>query len=162
MKGPRTGTKKAIDTAKDPYLNKLAPGDKAVCTKCGSVYKDKRWSMKSAAAAAAPGAVEVTCPACQKIRDKYADGYVTLSGDFLAEHKEEILNLIRNKEERSMHTNPLHRIIEIKERPGTIEITTTTDKLAQRIGQMLKKTFSGEVEYKWSDDVKLVRVFWKR
>lgn len=161
MKGPRIIQKKAIDNAKDPYLNKIGPDAKAVCRKCGAVYQDKRWSLKSTPPEGKER-VEVLCPACQKIKDKFAEGFVTLQGDFIKDHKDEILNLIKNKEERSMHTNPLHRIIEIKEQKGGIEITTTTDKLAQRIGQMLKKTFSGEVEYKWSSDVKLTRVVWTR
>ena len=50
----------------------------------------------------------------------------------------------------------------MKEAKGSIEISTTTDKFAQRIGRMLEKTYSGSVEYKWSDDVKLARVTWTR
>jgi len=50
----------------------------------------------------------------------------------------------------------------IKDKEGKIEVTTTTEKLAQRIGQMLHKAFDGEVEYKWSSDVKLARDIWKR
>ena len=52
--------------------------------------------------------------------------------------------------------------MEIKEKAGGIEVTTTTEKLAKRIGQMLHKAFHGDVEYKWSDDVKLARVVWVR
>lgn len=160
VKGATIKQKKSIDTARDPYMNKAEPEDGSTCRKCGAVYRDKRWSLKAKAPAAEKE--KVLCPACQKIKDKFAEGFVTLQGEFLKEHKEEILNLVRNKEERSMHTNPLHRIIEIKERNGKVEITTTTDKLAQRLGQVLKKTYSGEVEYKWSSDVKLARVVWTR
>jgi len=164
MKGPRIMKKKAIDTEKDPYLLKISPNDCAVCKKCGAVYHDKRWSLAKKAAEKAPGkkAVEVLCPACQKIKDRFVGGYVTLKGSFVKDHTEEILNLIRNKEKRAMYHNPLNRIIDIKEARGKIEITTTTDKLAQRIGQMIKKSFKGELEYKWSEDVKLARVNWTR
>ena len=45
IKGPRIVKKKAIDTAKDPYLNKTPPADGAVCRKCGAVHIDKRWTI---------------------------------------------------------------------------------------------------------------------
>ncbi len=164
MKGPRIIRKKAIDTAKDPYLMKISPEDMAVCKKCGAVYHNKRWTLDKEAQekATLKKPVEVLCPACQKIRDKFAGGIISIKGGFIKDHGEEILNLVRNKEKRAMHYNPLDRIIEIKKTRGAIEITTTTDKLAQRIGQMIKKAFSGNLEYKWSSDVKLTRVLWTR
>jgi NMD protein affecting ribosome stability and mRNA decay len=164
MKGPRIIRKKAIDTEKDPYLLKLSPEDMAVCRKCGAVYHDKRWSLSKTVAekAARKKSVDVLCPACQKIKEKFAGGFVTIQGDFVQDHKEELLNLVRNKEKRAMHYNPLNRIIEIKERKGVIEVSTTTDKLAQKLGQMIKKAFNGEIEYKWSSDTKLARVVWTR
>lgn len=164
MKGPRIVKKKSINSEKDPYLLKIAPGDRAVCKKCGAVYHNKRWSLgkKTAVLPAAAKKISVVCTACQKIKDKFAEGYVTLHGTFLKAHKDEIISLVRNKEDRAMHFNPLDRIIEIKARKSLIEITTTTEKLAQRIGQMLKKAFDGEVEYKWSAGVKLARIVWTR
>ncbi len=163
MKGARIVKKKAIDSEKDSYLLKARPDDSAACSGCGAVYKSKRWSLpaKAAKPAGAAGA-KVLCPACQKIREGFAGGYVTISGDFAKSHKDEILNLIRNKETLSIGMNPLGRVMGIKDRKGSLEVTTTTDKLAQRLGKMLKKTFCGELVYKWSDDVKLARVFWKR
>ncbi len=167
MKGTRKylagTTKKAIDTEKDPYLLKMEPEEMAMCTDCSAVYQHKRWRLPTEEELEKKESyAKVVCPACQKIRDKFAGGYVTLRGEFLKDHKEEILNLIRNKEERARYTNPLERIIEINESGDTIEITTTTDKFAQRIGRVLHKAFSGKVEYKWSDDVKIARVTWTR
>lgn len=164
MKGPRIIRKKAIDTEKDPYLLKLSPDDMAVCRKCGAVYHDKRWSLSkaSAAKAARKDGVKVLCPGCHKIKERFAGGYVTMEGDFVAGHTDELLNLVRNKEKRAMHYNPLDRIIEIKRRRGAIEVSTTTEKLAQRLGQMIKKAYNGSIEYKWSSDTKLARVVWRR
>ncbi|GMR04439.1 MAG: BCAM0308 family protein [Thermodesulfobacteriota bacterium] len=164
MKGPRIVRKKAMNSEKDPYLMKISPEDMAVCKKCGAVYHNKRWSLDADTVkmAFSGKATEVLCPACQKIKDGFAGGFVTIQGGFIKDHSEEILNLVRNKEKRAMHNNPLDRIIEIKKKSGSIEIKTTTDKLAQRIGQMVKKTFNGDIEYKWSSDVKLARVVWTR
>ncbi len=156
--------RKAIDTQKDPYLLKVGPKGVNVCKKCGSVYSDKRWVEKAAVPEilATMHKREVLCPACKKVRDRFAQGFVTIKGAFVDSHRDEIIHLIRNKEKRAEHINPLERIIEMKEAKGSIEISTTTDKFAQRIGRMLEKTYSGSVEYKWSDDVKLARVFWTR
>jgi pyridoxine/pyridoxamine 5'-phosphate oxidase len=73
------------------------------------------------------------------------------------------MNLIRNEEERARGLNPLERVIAVKENGhGGIVISTTNEKLAQRIGRSVKKAFHGEVAYHWSHDTKLVRVEWER
>lgn len=154
--------RKSIDTATDPYLSKVEYEDKSVCRKCEAVYINKRWSVKEEHRQAAEGGPKALCPACRKIKENYPSGYVTLKGAFLKDHKEEIVNLLKNKEERAMHINPLERIIDLDDKGDTLEVTTTTEKFAQRIGQMMKKTYKGEVEYKWSDDVKIARVTWSR
>jgi len=164
MKGPRIVKRKSINTEKDPYLLKLSPGDMALCRKCGAMYHGKRWSIGAKAPAITEGKkrVSVLCPACQKIKDNFPEGYVTIQGAFVKTHKDEILNIIKNKEKIAMRHNPLDRIIGINEKRGVIEVTTTTEKLAQRIGQIIGKAFGGDVEYKWSSDVKLARVVWTR
>lgn len=155
--------RKAIDTAKDSYLLKIGPKDLAVCRGCSAVYHSKRWRLATdEELKGKKSLVKVFCPACQKIKDNFPGGYVTISGEFLKEHKEEILNLVKNKEQRAMYLNPLERIMAIKQGKNKIEITTTTEKFAQRLGQILHKAFRGEVEYKWSDDTKVARVNWSR
>ncbi len=152
---------------KDPYLRKTPNPDGAVCAECGAVYKSKRWALPGKGASVSLKArasipAVVTCPACQKARDKYPGGVVTLRGHFLDGHRDEILNLVRNEEARARGYNPLERIIEIKSRAGGIEVTTTTEKLAQRIGREVKKAYGGTLGYTWSHDVKFARVGWER
>ncbi|MEE9542221.1 MAG: BCAM0308 family protein [Thermodesulfobacteriota bacterium] len=157
--------KKAIDTEGDPYLAKIAPNEAAECRKCGVFYINKRWVLAEESKKSGAGSREfkkVLCPACQKIKDRYVGGYVSITGPFQAAHRDEIINLIKNKEKVARSHNPLDRIMDMKDSNGGLEITTTTEKLAQRIGQILKKSFHGEVEYKWSSDVKLARVRWTR
>jgi NMD protein affecting ribosome stability and mRNA decay len=157
----RSTTKKAIDMEKDPYLSKLGPVNMAACSGCFAVYHNKRWRLAQEGERTATYHKTI-CPACQKIRDNFAGGYVTLRGGFLGAHKEEILNLVKNKEARARYKNPLERIIEIKEKRGFIEITTTTDKFAQMLGKIIHKAFGGKVEYKWAEDVKIARINWAR
>ena len=94
------------------------------------------------------------CPACRKIADGFIGGVVTLRGSFVREHREEIRNLVRNEEKRAMAFNPLARIIILKEDESGFEVSTTAEKLAQRIGREVHKACSGTVEYKWSEDSK--------
>ncbi|MBI5326813.1 MAG: ATPase [Deltaproteobacteria bacterium] len=160
---PKT-IKKAIDTYNDPYLPKEGPHDMAVCKKCHAIYHNKRWSIDEALYQREKGnkkALLILCPACQKIRDRYAEGFVILKGDYLKGHKKDILNLIKNEEERATGYNPLERIIEIKDRDNVVEITTTHEKLAQRIGKKMHKACQGDLEIKMTQD-RVTRVVWER
>jgi NMD protein affecting ribosome stability and mRNA decay len=148
----------------DPYYNQDSPKDRSYCKKCHAIYHHKHWHfdqteiqklMKN-------GANAVTCPACQKIADKFASGVVTLKGEFVRNHREEIVNLIRNEEKRASGLNPLERIIEIHTMTSGLEVTTTHEKLAQRIGKRLHSAFRGDVSYQWTPQDKMARVEWNR
>ena len=105
----------------------------------------------------------MVCPACLKIRDNFPSGIVTLGGGYVLPHKRELLKLVKNEEDRARGFNPLERVMAIKENGhGSVIITTTNEKLAQRLGRAIKKAFHGEVSYRWSHDNKLVRVDWER
>ena len=153
--------KKTIST--DPYR---ARGGSAVaeCESCRAVYRNKRWYAGAGASTAGTAVVERTvCPACLRIRDAFPSGIVTLRGGFVLLHKQDIMNLVRNEEERARGFNPLERIMSFRENGyGSVVITTTNEKLAQRIGRALKKAFHGDVDYRWSHEDKLVRVDWVR
>lgn len=164
-RAPHIVRRKAMDPGGDPYLNKEAPKEMALCRRCGSVYHEKRWYKGDELPerlAGKPNTVLVLCPGCQKIKDKYAEGYLVIEGKFVEEHGNEIMSVIDNKEDRQFYINPLEQIIDIRRRDGRIEVETTTEKLAQRIGQILQKAFQGELTYKWSADTKIARLIWTR
>lgn len=145
--------------SQDPYLQKRALPEGATCKGCGIVYHNKRWQVERMAGGAT---CEVLCPACQRVEDHNPGGVVTLSGPYLAVHKEEILNAIRQQEAKSRGKNPIGRIMEIKDDHGQITVTTTEDKLAQKLGREIYKSQKGELHYKWSHDLRMVRVEWMR
>lgn len=156
--------KKAIDTYKDPYLPKKGLHDMAACKNCHAVYHNKRWYMDDLLYKKCKDnrkALFVTCGACQKIKDNYAEGFVTLKGRYLQEHKTDIFNLIRNEEERAIAKNPLERIMDINESEKSVEIRTTHGGFAQRIGKKVHKACQGELQIKWTKN-KLTRVTWAR
>jgi NMD protein affecting ribosome stability and mRNA decay len=149
----------------DPYQPHFDPGEVAACTQCHALYQRRHWVFDADAyvrETMQPTTRMVLCPACQKIRDRYAEGRVTLQpGTFLVAHRDEILRLIRNEEERAKGTNPLGRIIEIAEAEGAVVVTTTNEKLAQHIGRTLKSTYQGQTTYQWSDS-QFLSVDWQR
>lgn len=151
--------------ATDPYQPRLDPGEVAACTECQAVYQRRHWFFDHDAyvrETMQPATRMVLCPACQKIRDRYAEGQVTLrASSFLAEHKEEIVRLIHNEEERAKGFNPLERLVELTDSEEGIVVTTTNEKLAQRIGRSLKSAYHGQTTYQWSDP-KFLSVEWSR
>jgi NMD protein affecting ribosome stability and mRNA decay len=155
---------------RDPYLAKANPKDFSVCRQCHAIYHNKHWTLEteltrslSKVRPAERGRVAYTfCPACQKIQDHFPAGILSLKGSFMKEHREEILHRVKNEEQKARHFNPLARIIDIHEENGSIEITTTNEKLAQRIGKSLRKAYKGGLTYKWSQSNKFTRVEWMR
>lgn len=164
--------KKPVGAHTDPYLSMTNPADMSICFDCESVYHDKRWIMIEDFARVNPDvdAHEMVneakhfavCPACHKIADGFVGGYVTMEGEFFMSHKEEVLNAIRNKEMRVMHSNPLSKVMAINEDDRKVVISTTTGKLARSIGSQLGKSFHGDVTYKWGGYDGATRVYWSR
>lgn len=149
----------------DTYLAKEAPKAPVFCRKCGLFYRNKRWVMDSGEfqkMKSGTGVATTVCPACQRIADDNPAGVVTLSGDYLLSHEDEILNALKHTELQSRTKNPLGRIMEIAQEADVVTITTTEDKLAQKLGREIFKAHRGELQYQWSHDPQLVRVTWKR
>jgi NMD protein affecting ribosome stability and mRNA decay len=161
-----THIRRNIQQYGDPYLPQRGMGEKAICKECGAVYHRRHWSLDKAVqeqAASEPKMRMVICPACRKIKESYFEGEVTLlPSPFLSRHKKEILRTIVKEETRAKGINPLARIVGIAERDGVIVITTTNEKLAQRVGRLLKSTYQGTTTYHWSGETRCLRVRWKR
>jgi hypothetical protein len=144
-KGKRytTSYKEKEHPRQDPYAMLKAPKGRAVCQNCRAIYANKRWYFDDGEARtlmASPRTQKLVCPACQKIRDDYPEGIVTLKWSDLREHEAEIRGLIGNVEARALSVNPLERVMKIVRRRKDLEVQTTNDRLAQRIGRELEKT----------------------
>lgn len=129
-----------------------------VCTECGALYVDGRWSWEEPPEQAG----QTICPACRRIADRYPAGHLELKGDFLAEHRAEILNLIRNIESREKAERPLERIMSIEDGPDGVLVTTTGIHVARRIGEALARAYKGDLSYQYAEAEKRIRVFWQR
>ncbi len=157
--------RRIIPSGTDPYLPWSGSREVLVCRRCHSFYFHKRWYLESDVPSpeikkSVTGMI--VCPACRKIEDHFPGGIIILQGDFLKQHKEEILHRIHNEEGRAKNVNPLERVISIKDYGDRVEIHTTGERFAQRIGRELQRAYKGHASYHWSGDDKFVRVSWER
>ncbi|MCU0764815.1 MAG: BCAM0308 family protein [Burkholderiaceae bacterium] len=142
----------------DTYRSKGKLAEPTRCPDCGVVYSGGRWNWSTAPEAAG----EERCPACQRVRDRYPAGYVVLKGDFLAGHREEVLQLARHREAKEKAEHPLERIMAVEDVEGGVQITTTDTHLARDIGEAVYSAYRGELEYHYNKEQNLLRVHWAR
>jgi hypothetical protein len=159
---------KRVDHDAGRHRPPRAPAEPAKCGVCGAVYSERRWTSADAPRKAGKHkhwhpAVIVVCPACKKKQSGLPAGLVYVSGDFLPSNRQEIERLVGKEADRAAVDNPLARTMsrEIDEN-GRLVITTTTEHLAQRLGQALEKAFGGKLRYDFSHENKLARVYWHR
>ena len=142
----------------DPYRAAAKPPEPTQCPQCNAVFANGRWSWDNV-----PGdAYQALCPACQRIHDHFPAGYVTIKGAFFTEHRDEIIQLIRNKEEREKEQRPLQRIMDITDTREGVQVTTTDSHLARGIAEALHSAYKGDVKLRYSRDENLVRATWTR
>lgn len=142
----------------DTYKTKGKLSEPTVCPVCSAVYHQGRWQWMSAP----QGAHEHKCPACLRIEDKVPAGYVNIGGDFFMKHKDEIMGLIHNQEDREKTGHPLNRIMAIEETDDGIEITTTDMHLPRDIGVALERAYEGALDFQYTDESNILRVSWSR
>ena len=156
----RRGDRLIRERVHDPYKTRLKLPEPSVCPDCGATFHKGRWTWAPAAA----GANAARCQACHRIADNYPAGIATLRGGFLARHKVEILNLVRNQEALEKGEHPLHRIMAVTEQGviPKVEIATTDIHLPRRIGQALHDAYQGALDIDYDKAGYFVRVAWTR
>lgn len=142
----------------DVYRNRGKYAEPTVCSRCQAVFHEGRWTW----GAAPPGAQRAVCPACQRAADRLPAGTIELGGPFFHEHREEILNLVRNEETAEKKERPLERIMEIGAREAGALVTTTGVHLARRIGEALARSYQGAFDFRYGENEEFIRVSWTR
>ena len=142
----------------DSYKNKGKLSEPTLCTECGAVFHGGRWQWLPKP----QKAHETCCPACHRIRDGFPAGYVTITGDFIASHEQDILQLIRNHEKREKAEHAMQRIMAVEKTKVSTVVTTTDIHLARGIGDALHHAYKGELEYHYNPEQNLLRVNWSR
>lgn len=142
----------------DPYHSKVKLKEPTVCPQCHAVYHKGHWSWTKE-----PDKAHSTlCPACLRVKDKVPAGFLTIQGDFIQEHDNEITNLIKNTEEREKQEHPLKRIMDCKSEADAIVYSFTDAHLARNIGEALQHAYQGELDYQYTNEDIMLRVTWSR
>lgn len=143
----------------DPYFVREKLQDPSICRRCKVVFHDGKfqWLDKRP-----ENAREMLCPACRRIGDGYEGGHVVLEGAFLSGHKEDVVNTIKKAEQSEKKQRPLERIMDMAIGEQRIEVKTTYEHMARRIGQAIHSAFKGELKLQYPEAEKFVRVHWKR
>jgi hypothetical protein len=87
-----------------------------------------------------------------------------VEGGFAALHRDDLIGLLRNIEERERTNHPLKRIMSIEPKEDGFVVETTDGKLAHALGRALRKAYDGQLEQPQTtaDKENLVRVRWVR
>ena len=139
----------------DPYHSKLKLKEPTVCPECGAVFTRGRWSWQDAP----DGAHEHLCSACQRIHDKVPAAFLSLKGEFFIAHRDEIMHLIHNYEEREKKDHPLKRIMGSEEHKGELLMSFTDAHLARGIGEAIHHAYQGEIDYQYTKEDIMLRVY---
>ncbi|MBN3032781.1 MAG: hypothetical protein JW873_01660 [Candidatus Saganbacteria bacterium] len=89
-------------------------------------------------------------------------GLLRLSGAFLLDHADELVNLIKHEGRLAEERNPAHKIIGIDQADGGIVATISDHNLALHIGKRLEHAYKGKHEFKFLKGEKYVEVLWRR
>jgi hypothetical protein len=93
----------------------------------------------------------VQCPGCAQAAAGEYHGLVLIAfGDSGA--IEAVSARIANVQKRSQFTQPERRIVATNWNDNTLEVLTTSQKLAHRIAREVEKAFAGRAHFSWSHD----------
>jgi hypothetical protein len=158
----RIGTR--ADMSPPVVRKSAAPSDPSICDRCGAVYHDRTWRRgRSLRGKILDRAQWTRCPACRQIagQDEYY-GRVLIRGRYAATHLPAIRGRIANVERRAEFTQPEHRVISSAWDGKSLEVLTTSQKLAHRIAREVEKAFGGRARFRWSDTDGTLTATWQR
>jgi NMD protein affecting ribosome stability and mRNA decay len=144
----------------DPYVGPKKHTEGAYCPECRAIYQEGRWIWPDKEPVAL--GVPLLCSACRRIRDDFPAGEVNLSGIYLIKHKDEIENLVNKIVKDAKERSPIKRMIDMKKSNEGLSVRLTDDHLARHIGDALHRAYKGELQVKYSDEQKYVRLYWHR
>lgn len=164
MRDKRTPPHQAAGTPRPRRrIHEERPGklpEGARCPRCQASYRNGRWTWQRVGG----DAYERVCPACERIASGHPAGVIHLAGGFARSHRDELLHLLRNIEQRERAEHPLKRIIAIENEDEGYAVTVTDAKLAESFGRALQSAYEGRLEHPptTAEQQHLVRARWTR
>jgi NMD protein affecting ribosome stability and mRNA decay len=134
-----------------PVAQKQKFSEPSICDRCGAVYSGKTWRRgRRLSREVMDKARWVECPGCaQAASGKYYGQVLITLAD--ADNRDALLARIANVESRALATQPERRIVARNWEGETLEVLTTSQKLAHRIAHEIEKVFGGKARFSWSD-----------
>jgi NMD protein affecting ribosome stability and mRNA decay len=142
----------------DAYQSRGKYQEPSVCTGCGAIFKKGHWAWGIVQA----DAHKHLCPACQRVHDRVPAGVVTITGEFFAQHQQEILNLLHNIEAKEKSQHPLQRIMNITMEDHGATVSLTDFHITKGIVEALQHAYQGEGEVQFADKDGVMRGRWQR
>jgi hypothetical protein len=143
----------------DPYGEDRKYHEGVRCPECRAVYHEGRWIWPDKQPQTGEPCL---CAACRRIKDNFPAGEVYLSGAYLKNHFHEIENLVQNIADDARGRSPLKRVMNIVKEEESMCVSLTDDHLARQIGEALYRAYKGDLQVKYSDEQKFVRLYWHR
>ena len=89
-------------------------------------------------------------------------GILRLSGNFLLDHEDEVVNLVKHEGKLAEKRDPKHKVSKIEKVDGGITVEISTHNLAMHIGKALEHAYKGKHTFKLLKGEKYVEVDWRR
>ena len=141
---------------------KRAQAGELVCKSCGAQYHEKHWYTIDQSLKFGDNAKmkETLCPGCYRVQNKIFNGRVVLQGSVLRDKPDELMKVIERVTHECWLDNPTSQMFDVDKSDGQLELKTTTEWLATRIGKSLKRAYKGELHINSSPDKRNVDVVW--
>jgi hypothetical protein len=132
-------------------------GEPTMCDRCGASFARRTWRTDRRVPSSQLALARwIVCPACKQVERGVGYGRVDIRGTFAADHETDVRRRIASVATRAAARQPERRVISIEWNGPTLQVLTTSQKLAHRIARELEKAFRGRTTYRWSDDRTLV------
>lgn len=158
VRKPQKDDRAYAERNEDPYQNQSKYAEPSTCTGCNAVFTKGGWRWAEPEANAHPR----ICPACQRIQDKVPAGIVRVYGDFYAQHRQEINNLVNNVEAKEKAGHPLQRIMSVNASDSEMTLELTGVHVTKAVVEALKHAYQGEAVIQFAANDGTMRAEWKR
>jgi hypothetical protein len=129
------------------------------------VYEEKRWKKVDEVSPRLVDTLKTAESPVTKMQNaKICDGVLHLTGTFIKDHKEEILNTMKNSGTLAQERDSMN-IIERIENPSEehIIVYTLKNQLAVKLGKKVDQSFKGgKLDISWSKEDQPVEVKWHK
>ena len=128
------------------------------CHGCGGLFARKTWRYDHPVREGLyERVVWRLCPACRQAVRGEGFGKVVING---AIDEDAVRRRIANVAARARVTQPQRRVVDVSRSEDSLEVLTSSQKLAHRVARELEKAFGGRATYAWDAGDGSLRAVW--